>query len=53
MGRFGICLSKAGDTRGMKYSLALQRTKAVEEKTPASLLSSVLELRENVVESEA
>lgn len=37
VGRFGICMSKAGDTHGMKYSLALQKTKAVEEKTPASL----------------
>lgn len=37
MGRFGICVSKAGDTHGMKYSLALQKTKAMEEKTPASL----------------
>lgn len=37
VGRFGIRMSKAGDTHGMKYSLALQKTKAEEEKTPASL----------------
>lgn len=35
----------------MKYSLALEKTKAVEEKTPASLC--VLELGANEAESEA